>query len=1279
MTNCWTANNSETNTDNNHQWLDQNGWEHRYVYLQTRNGKIYSATLNIANARDGRKILYDINKIKEVDDGDVPSDAKSRRGSHITSTSDSTVPQKASGVNTQSMQKSEKNTTAESSGEKSTGIRFSKSVQEYPYDMQTVIHEYLTSVDERLKSFCEQAVRNEVTDSARFYFDKVDAMTAKQIESITGIDVSGFKMTIESKQIKHINKRHGINGASDHSMSDMNDIARINYILHNYDNITYGGHSRSYKTPKGNGKNKNADTVLYSKKINGTYYLVQAIPDSKQRTLYIVTAYINKKGTSQFIDAKSPYETSKNETVSVPDTNIAQGEHGVNTKSMQNNARKSLNVEFDENTDFSENMKKVANMKSVCDLTGNEFAKGDTDLITQVTEYFTKIGNKVDSKYGSVVINRTGVKSSVSHGIGRKKAIAFKAVPSVIENGEIINYKSNYKNRGYDTAVITAPIKINNTPYFMATVIVVEKEKNSFYLHEVALQKKEDVTPFKTGTVNNGTPSGATSSIYSLLNSLQNVKKSSENNEIRLSKTVEPAKYTYEYFANKPDMQVTEIDDSKVYAASSQTRKDIIDRSVENAKRVGRVNAQGNAVIHVDDIDTDVIVSKNGIKHGLDRRLNRMAQVTMNIGSILQNSIRINETLPSKKDASGSYVLVGTAKNKTGDLFIVESVINSYTNELNSVNILYSINTKKEPTGLIDPELSSQSDVSLTGSTISISELLDYVNKYYPDILPEDVLKYYGHQSRPEGMLGKSALYSRAVDAAEYNSLLKENKQLKQMNSILQQELKPGHHISNSQALKLAHWLKKQRNSKMDAAKLGLQLRNLFDYIGNDENVIMDTVMEMATNIAKSVIDESQTKVLLDDYAQTVLQDIRQYKIKLSDAQKAEARHQYGNLHAFNRHLMGRVRVGEDGMSLDQAWQELAELHPGIFDTGMPEADQGIALAQTLDMLKESYVDNGMNYEDSAVALAYEIFDRYFEIPEYKTYAQRQNDKYDQLQGKYRKALHDVKTEYKDRYERRLREVKASAKAKQQQQRNAYMNWKQKHAAGAATIQDKNLYQQYKAILGAHSPKSLDEFLKIKYNNGDEWERLKYQYRTVNCYEVDGDVSAENIIQLDNAAYYTKKTGFDYSSLTGSDRRKIKQLSSVGNAAVMKFDNSIYFSHSRVGTSDTLEYSSYKGNYSLVGLSTNRQFKIKNSGDGILREYDTEAKFLEFVATKKQATDKFTVTILSEKHICESCQDVVKQFKQMFPNATVNIVSGKRGYNGSEEGLKTWKYRKKVK
>lgn len=227
---------------------------------------------------------------------------------------------------------------------------------------------------------------------------------------------------------------------------------------------------------------------------------------------------------------------------------------------------------------------------------------------------------------------------------------------------------------------------------------------------------------------------------------------------------------------------------------------------------------------------------------------------------------------------------------------------------------------------------------------------------------------------------------------------------------------------------------------------------------------------------------------------------------------------------------------------------------------------------------------------------------------------------------------------------------------------------------------DREQFLRYKNILKENSPKTLEEFNKIKYNNTDEWDKLKYQYRTVNRYEVDGNVPIDEILKLDNAAYYTKKKGFDYSAFSGKTKRKTtNEIANGGNAAAMELDGKTYFSHSKFGKPDSTEYSLYKGEYPAVTLSDKRIFKVKYLGDGIPREYDTEAKFLEFVAKQKNPSDKFTVTILSEKHICESCQGVVKQFKNKYPNATVNIISGKKGYNGSSAGSRTWKHRKKVK
>lgn len=218
-------------------------------------------------------------------------------------------------------------------------------------------------------------------------------------------------------------------------------------------------------------------------------------------------------------------------------------------------------------------------------------------------------------------------------------------------------------------------------------------------------------------------------------------------------------RYSYEALTNKEDMHVT-----MVQSVGDIDRKAVVEQAITNAKENGFTNENGNAVIHVDDIERDVIVPKHSITHGMDRRFVNQAPVFVRIGEVLKNSIRINELNPRSENISDTYALVGVASDGTS-FYTVSFVVNSYTGEVDKIDVLYSANTKKESAALL-PTITKQSFATPTDSTISIANLLDLVNEHFPDILPEDVLKHYGHTSRPDGKLGKDALYSdREIDS----------------------------------------------------------------------------------------------------------------------------------------------------------------------------------------------------------------------------------------------------------------------------------------------------------------------------------------------------------------------------------------------------------------------------------------------------------------------------------------------------------------------------------
>lgn len=225
--------------------------------------------------------------------------------------------------------------------------------------------------------------------------------------------------------------------------------------------------------------------------------------------------------------------------------------------------------------------------------------------------------------------------------------------------------------------------------------------------------------------------------------------------------------YSYETLTSKTDMAVTTVGGNV-----PANRADVVAQAKKNAAKFGKFDPKtGGVSVHVKDIDGDVIIGRDGLKHSLDRRFEVNAPVVLKAGEILANSIRINEMTPKKVGANESYVLIGAARNAANELYVVRSVVNRFSNELTSMDVLYAINAKKKPAALLP--LSTGKPALGTDSTISIANLLDYVNQYFPDVLPEDVLKHYGHTSRPAGELGDRVLYSdRDTESLSNRSLL---------------------------------------------------------------------------------------------------------------------------------------------------------------------------------------------------------------------------------------------------------------------------------------------------------------------------------------------------------------------------------------------------------------------------------------------------------------------------------------------------------------------------
>ena len=213
-----------------------------------------------------------------------------------------------------------------------------------------------------------------------------------------------------------------------------------------------------------------------------------------------------------------------------------------------------------------ENKQAVAEMETVVGVPGYNGSLKASDVIQTVSEFFSSIGNAAENEeLGSVILRKRGIKDDISHGIGREKVVAFMAVPDVLKHGKVVDYQENWKGRGYDTAVVAAPIKISGEDYIAGVCVKRASGESRFYVHEV-LPIKEGATPFNRAALKTSVDSGGdTPSMNNILFELLHVKEisrfSSRNNpDIRYSSR-DNLDSEYLELAKDPEVNWIELDE----------------------------------------------------------------------------------------------------------------------------------------------------------------------------------------------------------------------------------------------------------------------------------------------------------------------------------------------------------------------------------------------------------------------------------------------------------------------------------------------------------------------------------------------------------------------------------------------------------------------------------------------------------------------------------------------------------------------------------------------
>lgn len=598
--------------------------------------------------------------------------------------------------------------------------------------------------------------------------------------------------------------------------------------------------------------------------------------------------------------------------------------------------------------------------------------------------------------------------------------------------------------------------------------------------------------------------------------------------------------YSYEILTAKPDMRVTNVEDRVSYRPAREARKEIVARAIANAKKIGRTNENGNAVVRVADTGDEVILSAKGLRHGLDRRFSVNAPVTLKAGEIIRNAIRINEFTPENAQVDASYALIGAAKNAKNEPYIVQFVVNRISNEVTDVDVLYAVNAKKEPGALLPDVTGTDVPAILTDSAISIRSLLDYVNRYFPDVLPESVLRHYSYERRPAGKLGESALYQHRddtrtdrdvlSDAADgdaanvrememlreyreklqkYSSLtrrLEQQRELAQnaeskeerlkarnradnlaaqvsradaqltrmqnakpLRELVARELKTRDSLAKENAMlrdrveylrgqmqrtkeattdpkavrEAARAIIEQTSSNLDVDEVAGRLQELYDGIARGNEASYSEIRAQAEQLASDIVSDATA---VDDEQYREYEDLRKYFKNQQLVVSAADRGDIPDFGDFRRRNMGRMRL-KDGerTNVDQVYAELSEMYPEFFDQTRESqpSDQLYRIADVLDAVYavNEYNPNAQYMREATQSVGNEILEQFFDLPQQRTFADRQAKKADQQKTHYLNQINELRkandtriAELRAQNRERLQEAVAREREKRDEQ-----------------------------------------------------------------------------------------------------------------------------------------------------------------------------------------------------------------------------------------------------
>ena len=375
----------------------------------------------------------------------------------------------------------------------------------------------------------------------------------------------------------------------------------------------------------------------------------------------------------------------------------------------------------------------------------------------------------------------------------------------------------------------------------------------------------------------------------------------------------------------------------------------------------------------------------------------------MQASTELDNLVKVSEFIGHKNDENGRHGKMaanGWDYYKTifrlGDRYF-EGKVNIAKGT--DVDVLYDITDIKER------EIAKSPSGQSKENPISISNLSE------------------NNITNAEGKVNEKDIRYQMEDASEvdYDTLKAENKDLKELNSILGGMIKATKGIEPDQEAikKVGKKILKDYNSDYNLDTFTRNMTGIWKYISGSKNIDAEQVAIATADMAKGILEHAKVNVN-ERYAEQykdLAKEVRQIKLEVPEEMRGDFDRE-GGYAEFRK-----LKLGKEGQSIDSYYQSLAERYPELFDETIytNPADQLMHIAEVMESIKPKYENAfGMDLDEAAADLAHEIYQSYFDIAAgkgsidsiRKNVIEKERLKY----KKYREKMRDDYKKYREEY-----------------------------------------------------------------------------------------------------------------------------------------------------------------------------------------------------------------------------------------------------------------------